>query len=139
MGMLGAYAQKLYDQFPQDNIKLLFSEDLRHNTPEVYGEVLEFLGLAPFTDVNFTEMNANRATRIKLLAQILERPVGQRYAKLLGLKDMPFRRRLRRWNQPRLKREPLPPEFKQILVDTFTDDVNLLAKLSGRNLDHWLQ
>ena len=62
---------------------------------------------------------------------------SEKLKKLLGI-DFSFRQRLRRWNQPRVEREALDPAFRQLMIDSFRDDIALLENLSGRDLSHWL-
>ena len=58
---------------------------------------------------------------------------------LVGLSDFSFRARIRRWNQPLVKRSPINPELRKEMLAVFADDIRLLSELTGVNLDHWLQ
>ncbi len=42
--------KRYFEIFPRQNIKVIFSEDLKNNTKEVYREILKFLGVE---DINF--------------------------------------------------------------------------------------
>jgi hypothetical protein len=40
-------------------------------------------------------------------------------------------------NTVRARRQPLSPEFRAELVETFRDEVALLSRLMNRDLSHW--
>lgn len=144
LGMLGGYLQKLYDHFPAENVKVIFSDDLRANTAAVYSDVLDFLRLPAYPDVHFGEMNVNRSNRSKLLAAITERNVGRRHIrrfdslrKLLGLQKFGIRKKLRKLNTVKRQRAKLDPDFRQYLLKEFESDIGQLARLTGRDLSYW--
>ncbi|MFK7769658.1 MAG: sulfotransferase [Mariniblastus sp.] len=88
----GMYAKHLkcwFDQFPREQILVLDAGNFYDNTPEVYREVLDFLNLKPFTDVDFSPVNAlNRKREIgdrtfHYLQQTFRQP-DQELCKLMG-------------------------------------------------------
>jgi hypothetical protein len=146
VGKLGKYLERLREIVPEQQIKLIFQEDLKTQVREIYDDLLEFLGAPPFEAVNFAVMNESKSNRSQLLAHVTERELGLRTArrlkplrKFFGLENVSLRSKLRRFNRVKSKREPLDKEFEAMLKDYFRDDVKLLEKLSGRDLSHWLQ
>ena len=145
MGMLGSYLQKVYTLFPEQNVKVIFQEDMKKDIRAAYDDLLTFLELPPFAEVNFTAMNVNRAIRNSFIARFTERNAGARFTrklqfvkKALGLEKISLRAKLRKFNQVRNARSAMRPEFRRTLLREFEQDIRLLAELTGRNLDHWL-
>jgi hypothetical protein len=145
LGMLGSYVKNLYEKFPQENVKVLFTDDLRTDAAAFYRDVLDFLGLPPFPDVQLKVMNVNRRNRSTWLAAITERHVGGRYLrrlqwlkKILGLQGVNIHGKLRKINQVRISRDALDPQFRRLLLKEFESDIKLLSQLTGRDLGSWL-
>lgn len=64
----GLYARQLkrwLDRYPQENFLFLQSELLRANTLEVYQQVLSFLGLPYWPNVDFSHLHTGNYPRIK--------------------------------------------------------------------------
>jgi hypothetical protein len=146
IGLLGKYIEQVLTVIPKNQLKMVFHEDFRDDIRSVYDEVIEFLGLPPFTEVDFTVLNSNRANRSNFVARFTEKQAGARFTrklsplkKLLGLKKVSLRQSLRKINQTAVKRAPLDPEFRCTLTEAFREDIGKLADISGRNLDHWLE
>ncbi len=136
VGQLGKYLNRLRGIVPEQQIKLIFQEDLRTQVREVYDDLLEFLGAPPFDAVNFAVMNESKSNRSQLLAHVTERELGLQTArrlkplrKLFGLENVSLRSKLRRFNRVKTKREPLDKEFEAMLKEYFSADVKLLEKL----------
>jgi Sulfotransferase domain len=145
VGMLGSRLQNIYRFFPRENVKVIFHDDIKANIQSTYDDLLTFLELPPFADVSFRPMNDNKMIRNRFIARITERNAGVRYTrklqgikKALGLGKLSVRSKLRKFNQVKVKREPMRPEFRRTLLREFEQDIRLLGELTGRNLDHWL-
>jgi len=146
IGLLGKYIEQVLTVIPKNQLKLVFHEDFQDDIRRVYDDIIEFLGLPPFPEVDFTVLNPNRMNRSNFVARFTEQQAGARFTrklsplkKLLGLEKISLRNRLRKINQVTVKRAPLDPEFRRTLTETFREDIIKLADISGRNLDHWLE
>jgi hypothetical protein len=145
LGLLGKHLQRLRSYFPAENIKLVFNEDLRDRTAETYAEILEFLRLPPFEEVDFAVLNVNKTIRSRRAARLINRLLEMRFVgklaafkKRLPLGKVSIRQKIRQLNQVPVSRGSFAPEFRKELAEAYQQDVKLLAELSGRNLDHWL-
>jgi Sulfotransferase domain len=145
VGMLGSYLQKIYTLFPSESIKVVFHDDIKADIRATYDDLLAFLKLPPFAEVSFRPMNDNKMIRNRFIARLTERNAGVRYTrrlqwvkKALGLGQLSVRSRLRKFNQVKVQRKPMRPEFRRTLLREFEQDIQLLAELTHRNLDHWL-
>ncbi len=59
----GKYAEQLkrwFEIFPRENFLILNSENLFNKPNEIYQQVESFLGLDPFSEVNFEKLNADK-------------------------------------------------------------------------------
>jgi hypothetical protein len=146
IGSLGKYLQKLYTKIPRERVHVIFMEDFHTDPDQIYADTLEFLNVKPAPRPDKRKMNANKRYRFRWLGEILAHssrsPWHRPLDKLLNLpliRKLPLRHRLHEWNKVHYKRPPLSPDIRARLIEEFRDDVNLLAELTGRDLDHWLQ
>lgn len=89
--MRGAYVRHLerwYQYVPSERLLVLQSERLGSDPEAVYAEVLEFLGLSPWTPVSFRRLNENSYPDVgpELRAELMNwfRPHNERLFELLG-------------------------------------------------------
>jgi hypothetical protein len=120
-------------------------EDFHADPEKVYRETLEFLGVpyAPRADVR--KLNVNKRHRWRWLGMMLAhdtKSIGNSLIKRLDrlplLRKFNVKYRLHEFNKVEYKREPLNGEFRKQLQAEFSDDIKLLAELTGRDLSHWL-
>jgi len=145
IGLLGKYLSKVLEVFPREQVKLFFIEDLKSDSRKVYDDLLSFLELPPFPDVNLQVLNESHAHRSVLAAHAIEILIGSRFYSFLSKvkRRFPFgririREKLKDANRTTVQRKTLSPEFTQELTEVFAEDIQLLAQQTGRNLDHWL-
>lgn len=151
IGKIGAALQGLFEAAGRDRCHVVIYDDYARDPATVQREVLEFVGLDPSGPVDTRRRNVNRTYRYRWLQRLLRRPpkaVAQTMIKAgkgraeAGRKRPPVARaihRLRKWNVVAAPRQPLDPDFRQELADTFADDIRLLSTLVGRDLTPWLE
>lgn len=144
VGRLSKHAQKFFDRFPAEQIKIVLFDDLKNDPRAVYDDVCAFLSLPVFAGVNFRVVNANRKHRSKLLARLTDRPLPALLERpirsikgLFGISEPRLRPLLSRWNTLTAPRPKLRPEFRAELVEAFADEIDELERLTGRDLSHW--
>jgi len=145
IGSLGKYLQRVQQKVSADRLKIIFMEDFHADPEKVYRETLEFLGVpyAPRADVR--KLNVNKRHRWRWLGMMLAhdtKSIGNSLIKRLDrlplLRKFNVKYRLHEFNKVEYKREPLNGEFRKQLQAEFSDDIKLLAELTGRDLSHWL-
>ena len=145
MARLGEQVQRAMEIFPAQQIKLVFFEDFVSDTLREYESVLEFLGLESAGMTHFPPVNEAKGHRFSLLGKMLmqaPKPVVSAVRGLrrsTGLDVMRFVRRVRDWNSIAKPKAQVSDTLRAELVDYFRDDVALLGRITGRNLDHWLE
>lgn len=134
---LGAQLARLYQRVPRERVHLIFYDDLKARTKEVYEAALAFLGVPSDGRERFPVYERSSKRRWPRLNRLVL-GVGKMKAALGIDLNLGLARRLDRLNTVPTRRTALRPEFRRELVDYFRDDVRLLEELTGRNLGHWL-
>ena len=145
---LGDQIEKLKSIFPAEQIMIIFFEDFIKDTPGKYQEVLKFLDIDLDSRVDFEKVNVNKKIRFKSLAKTLS-PLLKIQNKVLtqsgiqkylprGINRFNFLAHLHLMNTQPFKRRELKEETREMLIKAFQSDVQKLANLTERNLDHWL-
>ena len=99
--------------------------------------VTTFLGVDPAPLRSADQFNASGVPRNRALAAVLRSAGGSGPALKKVLPDR-LRPGLERVVQRGLDRPPLAPEHRGRPGKTFSDDVALLGRLTGRDLSSWL-
>ena len=146
IGSLGKYVEKLLEDAPREQIKIIFMEDFHKDADAVYRECLDYLDVPYEPRRDPRKLNANKRHRFRWLGKLLAHDTRSRGSRLLNkFFKMPVVNKfqvkywLHEFNKIEYKRPPLNPEIRSMLIEEFRDDIAKLAKVTGRNLDHWLQ
>ena len=142
LASFGEQLQRAYTHFPPQQVKVIFYEDLSRDPGAVYTEVLNFLGVPHDGRRDFPVVNAIKHHRIDLLGRVLHNmPVSltrsaKAVKKALGLKTLGVGRLARKIDaDPR--RLAAPEDVRQTIIAELRPDIELLEKLTGRNLSRW--
>jgi hypothetical protein len=143
LGKYGEQLSRLYDQFPEDQILVTRYRDLVDNPREALDTVCRFLGVQdgavesapsdntrPFVADSTRTRSFGRAMRIGAWVGAALPPHVWRKA------SRPILSRLQ--NRGAAHRPQLSSMQRRQLVDFFREDIELLAKMTGRNFDDWL-
>lgn len=139
-GFYGAQLTPYYDNFPRENIRVLFTEDLRDGGSDLLKELATWLG-------------AESSKWVPDVSRM--RNVSGQPANVVVSVAYRLRRRLRPWVKPvvppwaqaradgllasGLKRQAMPPAARQELIEVYRDDIRQLEDLTGRDLSGWLR
>jgi hypothetical protein len=141
----GDQLERVYSIFPKEQVMVIFFEDFKRDTSGVFKKTLDFLGL-PFHQVNLDPVNQNKKQRLQWLANFTERPPEVlvkpylQLKKVLGLegKELKLKQPLTNLNVTEVKRESLSKAMQHKIIDHYRSDIQKLSKITGRDLDHWL-
>ena len=121
-------------------------EDFHADADAVYRECLNFLGVPYEPRRDPRKLNSNKRHRIRWLGEMLAHDTNSRgsraidrLVKLPVLRNYPVKYWMHEFNKVEYKRKPLDPKLRQELINEFHDDIEMLSKLTGRDLSHWLQ
>jgi hypothetical protein len=141
---LGEQIERLYSVFPRDQILVIFFEDFKASPATVYRRVLDFLNLPDDERSEFPRINENKAIRAGWLSRFTQHPprflsrAASMARRIVGRDDLSFLDGLRRANSVVRPREPISDRMRKTMISEFSDDVDLLARLTGRDLSAWL-
>ncbi|MEM7312404.1 MAG: sulfotransferase [Planctomycetota bacterium] len=135
--------ERMFDLVPESQRHVIVFDDFKSQTPRVFKETQEFLGLTPIHKDSFERVNAAHGHRSQLVAKlILDPPPVLR----------PFVEQMRSWARghkggwiyqcKKLMRRPqqrkaLTPGFQAELEEFFSPQVRRLTNLLCRNLEGW--
>ena len=152
IGQVGKYLEKLFQQVPREQCLVLVFDDFIEDPLETYRKILDFIGVEYDGRTGFPPNAGNKYPRYKWLQRILKRPPVQMASFVATLNSQRQRKklkkrspmkRLRKWlihkNEVYRPRKLLPEEIRQELIRFFSDDIDLLGKLIGRDLSQWKQ
>jgi hypothetical protein len=152
------YLERLYSTVGRDRCQVVLFDELAADPAGEYRRLMEFVGLEPESNVNFSARRASCGVRSLWLQRLLKRPpkpmreylAGEKFCERFRDLDskrerklpgaiLKLRKRILKWNRYFEPPEELPPSLEEEIRRTFRGEVRRLGKLVGRDLDHWLQ
>jgi hypothetical protein len=133
--------RRYLDVFGREQVHVIDFDEFSRDTPRVFAEVLQFLGVDPSFRCQFEVRNPNKQVVSKSLHNFLNNPSS--IAILLGrLIPTAIRRgivsRLKKANSKAAPRPPLDAELRARLEVEFAPQIQQLGKLMGRDFSKWL-
>jgi hypothetical protein len=138
-GRLGTQLKRVCQVVPGARLKVILFDDFARDARAVYLDVLHFLGLPDDGRTEFPKVNERRSLKSVRFQAVLG--AGMRLwlplrTKLTGGRGFGAGTLLTRWNAAPVEKKPLP-EIRNMLADTYKDEVLLLEDLLGRDLRSW--
>ncbi|MFL5495517.1 MAG: sulfotransferase family protein [Gemmatimonadales bacterium] len=145
VGRFGSQTDRLLSIFPKAQVKLILYDDFTASPGRVYDEVIDFLGVPHDRREEFPRINENKRARLSWLGNFFRKPPPALRRAFRGLKQVmgeetlgAVKKKAVDLNTVKARRQPLSPEFRAELVETFRDEVALLSRLMNRDLSHWV-
>ena len=159
VGRLGSYIQRFIEVVGRERCYISVYDDIKANPAAAYRDVLDFLGLPPVAEIDETRKRAARGYRFGWLQRLLMRPPGvtrkimaggpyrrrvEAVEKLRGKQSATLRmiergrKALLKWNETDAPPVKLSPRLRSEIAAHYRPDVDLLGKIIGRDLSHWL-
>jgi hypothetical protein len=135
--MYAEHLNALYKKFGNENVYVVFLEDLKNCFGETIKDLFKFIGV----DESFTVSNTEAKNFYfdKKYFRLLQKVVGFNKARYISA-SVPDN--LKRFFRPKKNAVINIPEMslqeRIFLEDFFTNDIKQLEKITGKNLDHWL-
>lgn len=141
--------KRFYDNFKEEQIKVVLHNDIIKNPRHIVREVYEFLGIdrtyAP--SLLDRKVNPSRKTRSKTLTVLLDIAKYMRESKFNVVvnifKELGIYQNLHRAyikiNMKKFDYPPMKKETRRMLISKLKADIQKTEKLIGRDLSHWLQ
>ncbi len=144
MALLGFQVERLFRTVSQDQVHVVYFDDLKSSIAEVYSGVVDFLGLPHDGRTEFPRVNDTKLPRYRWVTRLLNGRMGTGVSRFLkrrlpspvaGLLDNTKKLLVNR----SVVKSSLSPEFSEHLQEIFLDDILLLQECTKRNLSKWLQ
>ncbi len=144
IGLYSKQIKRLKEIMPAEQILIILFDDFVKCPEKVYNQVLSFLNIDQDGRCDFPKINENKICRNDKLGR-LTKSLGQffmrhTYARKIvhkaGIRVLPLIDRL---NTKTIKRRPLDPEMRPMLIETFRKDIFELSTILDRDLSHWLK
>ncbi len=147
VGSLGRHLEAFFAAVGCERCLLVFYDDFIEDPGTSYRAALAFAGLPDDGRTEFPRKGRPRAYRSSWVQFMLSGaflmpllPVGAGSTAFYGRLarwSKPWRKRIRSLSAPKVERELLSPQARANLYLEFKDDIDRLARLTGRNLDSW--
>jgi hypothetical protein len=135
--LLGAQLERLLSQVKLSNVICIFLDDLAANPRKEYQRVLHFLGVQEDGRQYFPIYNASKTIRWPHLTRLIF--VLLELKNKIGLNfHLGIWRRFSAHNAMEKERATISPETATMLAEYFRSDIELLGRLLGKNLHHWV-
>ena len=159
VGKLGSYVERFIKAVGRERCFFSVHDDMRANPAKAYGDLLEFLDLPPYEDVDLRPKRLNRGFKSGTLQRLLMRPpvvtrrlvagkhMRRRTEKVEKLKKPESsvmqavergRKRLLEWNRAEAPPIKLSPKTRGEIREHYRPDIDHLGRILGRDLSHWL-
>ncbi len=143
IGKLGEQVERVLQTFPSDQVKLILFDDFISQTKQVYEDILMFLNVPLDDRIDFPKLNKSTKPRkwltsTKKMIPFFAINMYRDARCLLGLHDFSISDSIEELTHLFNKKPSIEPSFRCHLEQIFQDDIEKLAKISGRDLSHWV-
>lgn len=132
--------------FSDDQIFIIWFEDIQKRPGELLSEIYSFLGVDP----NFQPEKMNKKSNAARVSRFvhLQKWIRKTNYVLISMGMAGLIKRMKRAglnefvtmiNSKPLVKKPIPEEAKNYIIEHVRDDVNQLEKLFNKDLSHWLK
>jgi len=137
---------RLFNVFPNKQIKIIFFDDFIKDTCSVYKDVLRFLELEDDNRLSFSKINENKRHNLDFVSNFTQRPPQFIRSMVKPLKIIPglkdsllfIMEGIRSINSIKGARQPLSNDIKMEMIEVYRDDIIALSDITDRDLHHWL-
>lgn len=136
--LIGSQIKRLLQVASKEKIKLIFFDDFKTDPGRTYKEVLSFLNLPILDRSDFSPTNQRRVWRSYQLKRIMN-GINSMKQSLHITKSTGLLSSIGKWNVKRVTQKPLTNALFEELRDSFAQDINLLGKITNRDLSYWMQ
>lgn len=130
-----------YDSFLEDQMKIVFFEDLISNPKELFKEIFDFLGVDNASEIRMDHQNKGGVPRNRMLYALLRSSVFAKVKKKVSkaIKLRYLRGVIDKLYKHNMERVEMPKEAKRVLVDFYREEILKTQNLTERDLSSWLE
>jgi hypothetical protein len=133
----GDQVQRYLDVFGPEQVLVIIFEEFAANTPAAYRDTLNFLGVDPDFQPDFTVHNANRRVKSVAVRNLLRNPTLVRLGHKVRPISLPIYAKIRGWNTETFQRSPMNPDTRQKLLVELQPEIEHMEQVLGREITVW--
>lgn len=133
--LFGQSLQHLLYQTNEDQVHVVFSEDMQKNPAKEYREVIDFLGLFDDGRNDFPSLNRSKRNRHAKLTRYMRFIANVRMR--LGLPGLGVMKKIQSLGHRNEAREKVHEAVQMSIFNELKSDIELLGMLTARDLRHW--
>ena len=140
VGSFSAQVQRYQERFP--HVHIVLHDDLKADAAGVYRSVLEFLGVDPDFEPDFSVVNPNTKTKSPLARKLIQglwfgplRRVVPPFLRGMGRRVLET---LQSLNTETVPRPPMSSTDRKRIQAALENDIKVLSSLIGRDLSSWV-
>jgi len=155
IGLLGKYVERFLEVIPRERVFISIFDDFAQDPSAQYRRLLRFLDLSDDGRTHFDRHRESLGFRIGWLQRLLKRPPQRAIAlfandayrerfdvagppRLISSSVLSLRKQLLKWNKVPAPAPNIDEELLAEMRDMYRDDVALLSRVVGRDLNHWI-
>jgi len=154
-GLLGKHLQRFFSLVPRDRCLITVFDDFKADPGAEYRRVIDFLDLPDDGRTTFERHNESKDSRYPWIHRLMKRPPRSLFF-LFDSEDrdviaagagepgpflekvMAVRTKIIHWNRIPAGKPQVSEQVRGEMRDMYRDDVALLGRLLGRDLNHWI-
>lgn len=137
IGLYFGQVKRYLDTFGRENVKIIFTEDIRRNAPKVVSELYRFIGVDPAFHPDTTKIyNEVYTPKYRNFTYYLNKSGLRPLLKKLAprkIKNLLVRTLYRSKGD----KGKIPPEARAFLLEQYSADIDKLSALLGTDLSAW--
>ena len=154
-GKLGKHLERFFELVPRERCLVTVFDDFKADPGAMYREVLQFLDLPDNGRTTFERHNESKDSRFAWIHRLMKRPprsliflfdsedrdviaAGAGEPGPLLQKVMAVRTRIIHWNRIPAGKPRVSDRVLNEMREMYRDDVALLSRVAGRDLNHWI-
>ena len=143
---LGTHLERLYDIAGRERCHVVLFDDFLKDPGEAYRGILDFLELKDDGRRVIKKKQGNKGYRFVWLQRAIYQPPNAVVKAALNMQRAGGRKRsmikrltkrLKRMNVVQKPRQPLDAKMRRVLEKAFSDEIDKLARLLGRDFGYW--
>jgi hypothetical protein len=155
IGLLGKHVERFFAEIGRERCFVSVFDDLAKDPDGQYRRLLDFLDLDDDKRSDFRANRESKGVKLIWLQRLLMRPpkraikvlASQNYQERFDVERPPrpiaervlkLRKHLLEWNQAPARRPDIDAALVADMKDRFRDDIALLSRVLGRDLNHWI-
>ena len=140
---LGTQLQRLYDVFPENQIKCILFDDFVGDTKNTYESVLTFLELNSDNKLHFKKTNSSKTHKIEFINKYLLNPPGvfrymwKNIKNVFGNRVVNYLDKMILLNTRHMKPQGIDDELFNFFINEYDEEIKKISLIMNKDLSAW--